>query len=294
MDNMTALVSTFARAYHYRNNQEWVFADPCADRILTEEEYTGISRSMAGGIAYFSPGFHGTQEEALRYIVDRQLAPSVLARSAFCERAIDNSIRLGCRQIVVFASGYDSFSLRTEHKDLSVFELDRPEMTADKQRRIADRGFQPVCRVKYIGCDLAQPSWQQDLLKEGFCTEKRSFGSLLGISYYLTSEEFQSLIGNIAAIWSKGSSVCFDYPIAEDGAESIRNRELAAAAGEQMKSKYTCDELETLLSEHGFLIYEHLNADEATDAFFRNYNRNNTEHCMTAPKGVGYCLAVKQ
>ena len=28
MDNMTALVSAFARAYHYRNNHTWVFAEP--------------------------------------------------------------------------------------------------------------------------------------------------------------------------------------------------------------------------------------------------------------------------
>ena len=27
MDNMTALVSAFARAYHYKNNDTWVFAD---------------------------------------------------------------------------------------------------------------------------------------------------------------------------------------------------------------------------------------------------------------------------
>ena len=27
MDNMTALVSAFAKAYHYRNNHTWVFAD---------------------------------------------------------------------------------------------------------------------------------------------------------------------------------------------------------------------------------------------------------------------------
>ena len=30
MDNMTALVSAFARAYHYINNDTWVFADPWA------------------------------------------------------------------------------------------------------------------------------------------------------------------------------------------------------------------------------------------------------------------------
>ena len=45
---------------------------------------------------------------------------------------------------------------------------------------------------------------------------------------------------------------------------------------------------------HGVAIYEHMNADEATDAFFRDYNRRSPGHSMTAPEGVGYCLAVKK
>lgn len=59
-----------------------------------------------------------------------------------------------------------------------------------------------------------------------------------------------------------------------------------------MKAQYSRDELEKLLSEAGFLVYEHLDADEATDTFFQDYNRSNMEHCMRAPAGVGYCLAV--
>ena len=46
MDNMTALVSAFARAYHYRNNHTWVFADPVAEKMLMDEEYTAISQNM--------------------------------------------------------------------------------------------------------------------------------------------------------------------------------------------------------------------------------------------------------
>ena len=46
MDNMTALVSAFARAYHYRNNHTWVFADPVAEKMLTDEEYTAIILMM--------------------------------------------------------------------------------------------------------------------------------------------------------------------------------------------------------------------------------------------------------
>ena len=61
-----------------------------------------------------------------------------------------------------------------------------------------------------------------------------------------------------------------------------------------MKAQYSYDELEELLSKAGFLVYEHLNADEATESFFQEYNRSNMKHFMAAPEGVGYGLAVKR
>ena len=294
MDNMTALVSAFARAHHYRNNHTWVFADPIAEKMLTDEEYTAISQNMSQGISFFAPEFRGTQEEALRYIVDHQLAPSVLARSAFCERAIENTVRIGCGQVVLYACGYDTFSLRNQHMELKIYELDRPEMIQDKLRRIKQTGMEPSCHVEYIGCDLSLPSWKEELIHTGFDSGKPSFGSLLGISYYLSKEEWKRLVGTISSFACEGSSICFDYPLTESGSESHRNRELAAAAGEPMKAKYSYSEMEALLSEAGFLIYEHMNAAEATKAFFQEYNHKNAEHVMTAPEGVGYCLAVKK
>ena len=41
------------------------------------------------------------------------------------------------------------------------------------------------------------------------------------------------------------------------------------------------------LSNAGLLIYEHMDADEATDALVK-------ESGMNAPAGVGYCLAVSR
>ena len=287
MDNMTALVSCFARAYHYRNSDTPVFADSIAEQMLTAEEYDAISRNMAQGIQYFAPGFQGTQEEALQFIVNRQLAPSVLARSAFCERAIGNAVRLGCRQAMIYACGYDTFSLRTDNQALAVYELDRPEMIADRRKRIARTGLEPACHVEDIACDLSQPSWTEKLIQTGFDAEKISFGTLLGISYYLSKRDFKNLIATIASISCEGSSICFDYPVSESGAESQRNRELAAAAGEMMKARYSYGEMEALLSNAGFLICEHMDAGEATDAFLK-------ESGMIAPAGVGYCLAVRK
>ena len=287
MDNLTAKVSCFARAYHYKNNQVHIFADDVAEKLLGDD-YDLVAQSMSQGISFFLPGFQGTPEAGLRIIVEKQLSPSVLGRSAFCERAIDNAVRrLGCRQVVIYACGYDTFSLRLDNQALTVYELDRPEMIADRWNRIARTGLEPACHVEDIGCDLSQPSWKEKLIHAGFDPKKTSFGTLLGISYYLSRQDFKNLVAVIASISCEGSSICFDYPVSEAGAESQRNRELAAAAGEMMKAKYSYEEMEAQLSNAGFLICEHMDADEATDAFLKGSG-------MTAPAGVGYCLAVRK
>ena len=133
MDNMTALVSCFARAYHYRNSNLPVFADHVAEKMLTAEEYDAISLNMKQGIQYFAPDFHGTQEEVLQFIVNHQLAPSVLARSAFCERAIDNAVRrLGCRQVVIYACGYEEMEAQLSNAGFLIYEhMDDPSQDMD-------------------------------------------------------------------------------------------------------------------------------------------------------------------
>ena len=60
---MTALVSTFARAYHYRSCPEHIFADPLAEKMLSKEEYAGIARHMSEGIAYFVPDFRAARKK---------------------------------------------------------------------------------------------------------------------------------------------------------------------------------------------------------------------------------------
>lgn len=82
MDNMTAKVSCFARAYHYKNNSIRIFTDDIAEKLLGED-YHQIAKSMSDGIDFFYPGFEGTREEGLRLILDRQLSPSVLDKHGF-------------------------------------------------------------------------------------------------------------------------------------------------------------------------------------------------------------------
>ena len=101
MDNMTAKVSCFARAYHYNNNSIRIFTDDIAEKLLGED-YNQIAKSMSDGIDFFCPGFEGMREEGLRLILDRQLSPSVLGRSVFCESKLAYAIANGCKQYPVY------------------------------------------------------------------------------------------------------------------------------------------------------------------------------------------------
>lgn len=251
MDNMTAKMSAFARAFHYKNNETHVFADSKAEMILGDD-YGKIAASLAQGIPFFLPNHQGTKEEGLRRVVDSQISPSVLARSAYCETMLQNEKRLGCGQYNLFASGYDTYSVRNKENDLRVFELDLPEMIEDKKARIEKAGL--VSDTVYVPCDLSKSGWEEELVRKGFKTTIKSFGSLLGITYYLEKKAFEILLRRIGSLTAQGSAICFDYQTAEKSTVTKKNEELAVGAREQMKAAYSLDELELTLQNCGFLF----------------------------------------
>lgn len=291
--NMTALVCCFSRSYHYKNNKLRIFSDNIAEKILTKNEYNSISNNMANGIKFFNPNFLGTSEEALRWIVDNQLSPSVLGRSVFCEKSLLNAVKLGCKQYLIFASGYDTFAYRNNIKNLKVFEIDQSDMIDDKIKRL-DNGKLDYSKVEFIKCNFTNKKWLNNITKSNYDMMQISFSSLLGISYYLTKEEFSKVINNIANIICSGSSIIFDYPTYDESKESMINEKLAGGAKENMKSKYSYKEIEELLANTGLLIYEHLNNEEMTNNYFDNYNVINPNNKIISPKGVSYCLAIKR
>lgn len=299
--SLTALVSAFARAYHAEQNQVKVFHDSIARQLLSEQEYGNISENMSKAIGFINRQFSGTEQEALRLVVDNQLAPSPLGRAAFTEHALECAALLGVSQYLIFAAGYDSFAYRQPPwaSGLHIFELDHPATAADKQQRIHALQLKVPDNLSCIPADFNEHDWQQGLLAHSsYDRSARSFVSLLGISYYLPKESFKQLLSTIADIIPSGSSLVFDYPdeltfttIASDQVQLQVT--MAARAGEPMQASYAYRELEKLLEQAGWLIYEHLTPDEITEQFFKQYNEANPEHPITAFDNVNYCLAVK-
>lgn len=289
--NMTALISCFCRMYHSNNYSYKIYDDYLACKILTKNEYDEISNNMINGIKYFNPNFKGNDSEALRFIVDNQLSASILARSIFAEDAIKKEIKLGLRQYLVFASGYDTSIYRLK-SDLATFELDRKEMLNDKKKRLSKANID-YSKTNFIDCDFTNSQFINSLLSSNYDKNLKSFCSLLGISYYLSKNEFEDMLRNISGIISDGSVIVFDYPTYNETENEIINQELASEAHEEMKSKYDFKELEYIASKNNLLIYKNFTAKDINNLYFYNYNTLNPNNKIVAPLGVNYCLMVK-
>lgn len=289
-ENMTALVSAFVRCYHLKNSNIRIFNDKFSEKIITKEEYDNIFQNMSNGIKFFNPTFVGTQEQAIEWIVNNQLAPSVLGRSAFNKKSLDVAIKIGCKQYLVYGSGYDTSTI---NQNIKCFEIDKEKMIKDKINRLKNNNIS-LTNIEFIESDFTDKSWINNVLHSKYDKSQISFNSLLGISYYLSKEEFTNMIEQISSIICEGSSILFDYQTNEESKETLINENLARAAKEEMKAKYTYHEIEDILSNSNLKIYEYLNNEDMTNQFFYDYNTLNPNKKIVAPKGVGYVLAVKK
>ena len=288
-NNMTALVSCFARYYHTVNSNIKIYNDTLAPAILTKSEIENISKNMMEGIKFFNPNYDG--DDSLKWVVNNILAPSVLARSIFNEKHLLNEIRLGLKQYLILGSGYDTSGYKISDK-VSVYELDKKEMIEDKVKRVKNANINTE-NINYISCDF-NSNWIENLLKSSFDKNKKTFCSLLGLSYYLDKEIFKQTISILSKNIPAGSVIVFDYPSNIETKKEIINQVLAKEAGEEMKSIYSYKDIEAIVQASNMLIYKHLNYQDINDTFFYDYNTLNPSNKILAPKGVAYCLLVKQ
>lgn len=286
-NNMTALVSLFARVYHSKNSKVKVFDDFIGEKIISQDEYENISKSMAEGINFFCPEFNGTKEQALKFIVNTTLAPTPLARALFAEKSLETEVLLGTKKYVILGAGYDTFAYRCPKwaEDIKIIEVDKKEVIEDKKRRLKNGGIEIPKNIIYKEVDFSK-----DDLKDIFDNSERIFCSMLGVSYYLSNEAFEKIIKELSYSMEEGSCIVFDYP----NNEEFLQKHLAKEAGEEMFFELTLPNIEKILEKYNFLICEHLNSEDIANDYFKEYNENNLECKIIADKNANLCLCVKK
>lgn len=289
MNNMTAMICAFVKAYHNEKNNLKIYKDNYSRNIISDEEYNLISNNMRNGIKFFNPNYDG--DNPLDWIVNNRLVPSVLARSIFNEKHLNNEIKLGLKQYVVLGSGYDMSGYKVNNI-VSVFELDKDDVVKDKMNRVSRANINNE-NIKYIGCDFNE-DWIIKLINSGFDSNTKSYFSMLGLSYYLEKEVFKNTIKTISSVMSEGSTILFDYPNDNESETEVLNQKLAEGADSKMKSKYSYNDIEKICEECGLLIYENIGYEEINQEYFNLYNSLNPNNKILASKGVSYCLLVKK
>ncbi|MEJ9151937.1 class I SAM-dependent methyltransferase [Bacillus smithii] len=299
--SLTAIISAFGRAYHSQYDTPKIFNDYIAKELISQKDFNDIKEKLVQGIPFFNEEiaqkFKGNTEEILKWITQVQLSPTPLTRAAYCEKVLLNEVMLGLKQYVLLGAGLDTFCFRhPELKNrLEIFEIDHPATQKFKKKRLEKANLKIPRNLHFVPMDFTKKFSYQSLVDEGFDFNKKTFFSLLGVSYYLTKEECSNLIDHLFAQVPSGSSIVLDYADEKLFEEKgIFNRvenmvKMAAASGEPMKSCFSYYEMENMLEKSGLLIYEHLSPDKINELYFHN-----RKDYLSAFETIHYLHAVKK
>lgn len=299
--SITALMSSFGRAFHAENEEHPVFADHLAGELMTKEEYAAVGEHILGSVRFFEPETDCLEQDTkarkcmLRKLVNVHIAPSPLCRAAYAEQAIKTAAITGTKQYVMLGAGLDTFAFR-ERELLSkyrVFEVDHPLTQADKKERIARAGWKVPDNLTFVPVDFTRDSLLERLIAGGFDPFAKTFFSWLGVTYYLSMEAIGKTLDSLSSLCADGSALVFDYPDENFFDASERRVQntimMAKAGGEPMQSAFSYGELEKLLEKYGFLIYELMTPDDIQRDIIDKAGAD-----MKAFEHVNYCLAVKK
>ena len=106
--SITALMSSFGRAFHAENEEHPVFGDFLAKELMTAEEYAAIQGYILDGAQLFEADIDPAKQEPtelLRKIVNVHIAPSPLCRAAYTEQALKTAVLAGTKQYVMLGAG---------------------------------------------------------------------------------------------------------------------------------------------------------------------------------------------
>lgn len=263
-ESYTAKLCAFARAWHSNTARQKIFDDFLAYDLMGWESYESIKRQI---IADYTDG---TRDDFTRFI-NQYFAPIPLSRLRFTESRLHKFAETEPVQYVICGAGADSFSFRNANPNIEVFEVDHPDTQRYKRERIRTLEWNVPKNVHFVPVDFERETMIAGLLSAGFSTQKRTFFSILGVSYYLTLPVFTNTLEQIAALSALGSVLVFDFPLKEGNfpARVTELEQITRNLGEQMSGGFSYAEISRALYSLGFQIDTYLSPEKVQDAYFK-------------------------
>ena len=264
-ESYTAKLCAFARAWHSNTARQKIFDDFLAYDLMGWESYESIKRQI---VADFT---NGTRDDFSRFI-NQYFAPIPLARLRFTESRLHKFAENEPVQYVICGAGADSFSFRNSNPNIEVFEVDHPDTQRYKRERIRTLEWNVPKNVHFVPVDFEKETMIGGLLNAGFSTQKRTFFSILGVSYYLTLPVFSNTLEQIASLSSLGSVVSFDFPLKEGNfpPRVAELEQITEDLGESMRGGFTYGEISRTLYALGFQIDTYYPPEKVQEHYFKD------------------------
>ena len=265
-ESVTAKICAFVRAWHSNRARHKIYDDYLAYDMLGKEEYDNIYDLISGGL----DGTMQFSKEDTEQIISEYFAPIPLSRIHFNEsRLADFAKENGKIQYVICGAGSDTFSFRNDNEDIEVFEIDHPDTQRYKLEKIRELEWNIRRNVHYVPVDFEKERMCDKLLA-GFDTEKKTFFSILGVTYYLTLDVFTDTLKQMAELSALGSAVVFDYPIKTGRfPRRVERLELMTEAlGEVMRGGYDYNDVSRALYGLGFQIDTYMPPEKVQKEYF--------------------------
>jgi methyltransferase (TIGR00027 family) len=179
----------------------------------------------------------------------------ILARTAFLDQLFDEAVREQIPQIVLLGAGYDTRAYRAAQlsPNTTIFELDA-QPTQDRKREILRKANVAIPpQLRYVPVNFQKDRLKESLDRAGFDAGAKTFFVWEGVTYYLDAEAIDVTLQFVRDHTPAGSSIGFDYMTTE--------RE-SAIVGEPFVFWLEKENVEPFLTQRGFQVREHLDADE--------------------------------
>ena len=165
-----------------------------------------------------------------------QMPDAMAVRTRFFDAFFHEATQAGVRQAVILASGLDARAYRLDWPaDMTVFEVDQPEVIAFKTATLAELGASPTTDRRTVAIDLRN-DWPAALTEAGFDRSQPTAWIAEGLLGYLPPEAQDRLLDNISALSADGSRLATEAIPDMAGVDQEQARELMRKAAENWRA----------------------------------------------------------
>lgn len=135
----------------------------------------------------------------------------VAVRTRFYDDFFAAATAAGIRQAVILAAGLDSRAYRLPWPpDMTVFEIDQPEVVGFKSGVLAEHGVSPAAVRRTVGVDL-RDDWPAALIAGGYDRDEPAAWIAEGLLVYLPPDAQDRLFDHITALSAPGSRLATEF-----------------------------------------------------------------------------------